>query len=186
MYEWLCMHACINILSGERISYFSLTAHQPILQRKLRMPRLDGISHLVFLKTWDSVLGDTQNYFQCFRGFCVYLFFVLFTAWILQISQSFMPLSLLWSSGATKYRRYSKESLPSHCCQGRIPPLSWSWSSGRAGRYMLKPWGVGRCLTEGSGLGEPPPGVSHAPWSRQVSVIWGSTIFYTLGRIQFP
>lgn len=74
----MIVYACMHKHFGERISYFSLTVHQPILQRKLRMPGLDGISHLVFLKTWDAVLGDTQNYFQCFRDFCVYLFFCAF------------------------------------------------------------------------------------------------------------
>lgn len=65
------MHACISILSGERISCFSLISHQPVLQRKLRMPGLDGISHLVFLKNLGFYFGGYQG-FLCLFVFCAF------------------------------------------------------------------------------------------------------------------
>lgn len=65
-----------------------------------------------------------------------------FLGWIPQIILSFMPLSLQWSNGVTKFRLYLRESLQSYCWKARLQPQRWNWSSGKAGKHVIKLLGV--------------------------------------------
>lgn len=94
-----------------------------------------------------------------------------------------MPLSLQWSSGVARCRWSSTRSLPSHSSKEKTPPPGWSWSSGRAGRHMLKPWRAGRRLTEDGGLGE--PALESGPTSTRFSSPLEQTTQYGLGHTGF-